>query len=50
MEDVLTLSRGVPVDSNAQLVERAVAMAALAQRSPATPDEARHLLGLSRSN
>jgi uncharacterized protein (DUF849 family) len=50
MEDVLTLSRGVPVDSNAQLVERAVAMAALAQRSPASPDEARRLLGLSRSN
>ena len=50
MEDVLTLSRGVPVDSNAQLVERVVALAALAQRTPATPDEARHLLGLSRSN
>jgi 3-keto-5-aminohexanoate cleavage enzyme len=47
MEDVLTISRGVPVDSNAQLVERAVAMAALAQRSPASPDEARALLGLS---
>ena len=46
MEDVLTMSRGVPVDSNAQLVERAVAMAALAQRSPASPDEARTLLGL----
>jgi uncharacterized protein (DUF849 family) len=50
MEDVLTLSRGVPVDSNAQLVERAAAMAALAQRVPASPDEARRLLGLSRSN
>ena len=24
MEDVLTISRGVPVESNAQLVERAV--------------------------
>ncbi len=46
MEDVLTLSRGVPVDSNAQLVERAVAMAALAQRTPASPDEARAMLGL----
>lgn len=45
MEDVLTLSRGVPVDSNAQLVERAVAMGALAQRRPMTPTEARELLG-----
>ena len=50
MEDVLTLSRGVPVDSNAQLVERAVALAALAQRVPASSDEARDLLGLSRSH
>ncbi|WP_300406128.1 3-keto-5-aminohexanoate cleavage protein [Nocardioides sp.] len=45
MEDVLTLSRGVPVDSNAQLVERAVAMGELAQRRPMTPTEARELLG-----
>ena len=49
MEDVLTMRRGVPVDSNAQLVERAVAMAGLAQRSPASPDDARALLGLSES-
>ncbi|WP_246354921.1 beta-keto acid cleavage family enzyme [Nocardioides ungokensis] len=48
MEDVLTISRGVPVESNAQLVERAVAMAALAQRTPATTAEARTLLGLER--
>ncbi|GCD90635.1 3-keto-5-aminohexanoate cleavage protein [Nocardioides sp. LS1] len=47
MEDVLTISRGVPVESNAQLVERAVALAALAQRTPATPAEARALLGLA---
>src|SRR4029079_4933264 len=46
MEDVLTISRGVPVESNAQLVERAVEMAALAQRTPATTAEARALLGL----
>jgi len=46
MEDVLTLSRGVPVESNAQLVERAVAMGTLAQRRPMTPAEARELLGL----
>ncbi|QIX25504.1 3-keto-5-aminohexanoate cleavage protein [Nocardioides sp. JQ2195] len=45
MEDVLTLAKGVPVESNAQLVERAVAMGELAQRTPMTPDEARALLG-----
>lgn len=45
MEDVLTLARGVPVESNTQLVERAVAMGALAQRRPMTTDEARALLG-----
>ncbi len=48
MEDVLTISRGVPVDSNAQLVERAVEIAALAQRTPMTPDEARVTLGLDQ--
>jgi 3-keto-5-aminohexanoate cleavage enzyme len=47
MEDVLTISRGVPVDSNAQLVERAVAAGQLAQRTPMTPAEAKDLLGLS---
>jgi 3-keto-5-aminohexanoate cleavage enzyme len=46
MEDVLTISRGVPVDSNAQLVERAVAIGAMAQRSPMTPQEARALIGV----
>ncbi len=46
MEDVLTISRGVPVESNAQLVERAVAVGALAQRSPMTPAEARELIGV----
>ena len=45
MEDVLTISRGVLVDSNAQLVERAVAMGALAQRRPMSTTEARTLLG-----
>ena len=45
MEDVLTIARGVPVDSNAQLVERAVAIGALAQRTPMTPQEARVLIG-----
>ncbi len=47
MEDVLTISRGVPVESNAQLVERAVAIGALAQRHPMSPPEARALLGLA---
>jgi len=46
MEDVLTISRGVPVESNAQLVERAVAVGALAQRTPMTPAEARELIGV----
>jgi uncharacterized protein (DUF849 family) len=47
MEDVLTISKGVPVDSNAQLVERAVAIGALAQRTPMTPAQARELIGAS---
>ncbi len=46
MEDVLTISRGVPVVSNAQLVERAVAVAALAQRTPMGPAAARELIGV----
>ena len=44
MEDVLTMSRGVPVTSNRQLVERAVAVGALVQRTPMTTSEARDLL------
>ena len=36
MEDVLTISRGVPVESNAQLVARAVEAGAVAQRVPMT--------------
>ena len=47
MEDTLTLSRGVPVERNAQLVERAVQLGALAQRTPATTADARALLGLA---
>ena len=46
MEDVLTLSRGVPVEHNEQLVSRAVEMGRLAQRTPMTPADARELLGL----
>jgi uncharacterized protein (DUF849 family) len=47
MEDVLTISKGVPVDSNRQLVERAVALGELAQRRPMSPSEARTLLGMA---
>jgi 3-keto-5-aminohexanoate cleavage enzyme len=46
MEDVLTISRGVPVQSNAQLVTRAVELASAAQRSPLTPAGARDLLAI----
>jgi 3-keto-5-aminohexanoate cleavage enzyme len=44
MEDVLTLSRGVPVESNRQLVERVAALGAIAQRTPMSGKEARELL------
>ncbi|MGI8901125.1 MAG: 3-keto-5-aminohexanoate cleavage protein [Nocardioides sp.] len=47
MEDVLTLSRGVLVESNRQLVERAAALGAMAQRTPMTPAECRVLLGIA---
>jgi uncharacterized protein (DUF849 family) len=46
MEDVLTVSKGVPVESNAQLVVRAVAIGALAQRTPMSPAQARELIGV----
>ncbi len=46
MEDVLTLSRGVSVESNAQLVQRAVGLGESAQRSIMSASEARMLLGL----
>ena len=49
MEDVLTLAKGVPVERNAQLVERAVAVATLAQRALMTPEHARELLGVRAS-
>jgi len=46
MEDVLTISRGVPVESNAQLVSRAAEIGRAVQRTPMSTDEARSLLGL----
>jgi 3-keto-5-aminohexanoate cleavage enzyme len=47
MEDVLTISRGVPVESNAQLVSRAVELGRIAQREPMSPAQCRGLLGLA---
>ena len=47
MEDTLTYAKGRPVESNMQLVARAVGFAQLAQRPPLTTDEARRLLGLA---
>jgi 3-keto-5-aminohexanoate cleavage enzyme len=44
MEDVLTLARGVPVEHNAQLVERVVQLGRIVQRTPMSPAEARELL------
>ncbi len=44
MEDTLTYYPGEPVRDNAQLVERAAALARLAGRPPMTGDEARALL------
>jgi uncharacterized protein (DUF849 family) len=47
MEDTITYAKGRAVESNMQLVARAVGFAQLAQRAPATTGEARQLLGLS---
>ena len=44
MEDVLTLAKGVPVEHNEQLVDRAAQLGRLAQRTPMSPAEARELL------
>ena len=44
MEDNLVFAKGQPVRDNAQLVERAAALATLLQRPPITTDEARTLL------
>lgn len=44
MEDTLTYRRGEPVRDNAQLVERAAALATIAQRPPMSTAEARALL------
>jgi 3-keto-5-aminohexanoate cleavage enzyme len=46
MEDTLSFARGRPVRGNAELVERAAALAALAQRPPMTAQQAREFLGV----
>ncbi|MEH1125767.1 3-keto-5-aminohexanoate cleavage protein [Micromonospora sp. CPCC 206061] len=46
MEDTVTYAKGRPVESNMQLVARAVGFAQLAQRPPLTSAEARALLGV----
>jgi uncharacterized protein (DUF849 family) len=47
MEDTTSFARGRPVTGNAELVERASALATWAQRPPMQPAEARALLGVS---
>jgi len=46
MEDTVTYAKGQPVESNMQLVARAVGFARLAQRPPLSADEARAILGV----
>jgi uncharacterized protein (DUF849 family) len=46
MEDTVTFSRGRPVQSNAELVERAAALAQFAQRPAMSPAGARAMLGV----
>jgi uncharacterized protein (DUF849 family) len=46
MEDTLTYAKGQPVESNMQLVARAVGFARLAQRPPMSTAQARELLGI----
>ncbi|MBE1486716.1 BKACE family enzyme [Plantactinospora soyae] len=47
MEDTVTYAKGRPVESNMQLVARAVGLAQLAQRPPLGTAQARELLGLA---
>ena len=47
MEDTTSFARGRPVTGNAELVERAAALAGLAQRPPMLPDQARLMLGVN---
>ena len=47
MEDVLTLSKGVPVENNRQLVDRVIGLGEVVGRRPMTTAEARELLELA---
>ncbi len=47
-EDNIYLRKGVLAKSNAQLVEMAVDLARMLQREPATPTEAREILGIDQ--
>lgn len=49
MEDNVFYRRGEPLRENAQLVERAVRIAGELDRPPATPEQARELLGIGVS-
>jgi uncharacterized protein (DUF849 family) len=49
MEDTLMLRRGVPAESNAQLVERLVSVSRAIEREPATINEAEQVLCLPAS-
>jgi uncharacterized protein (DUF849 family) len=46
LEDTVTYARGRPVQSNAELVERAAALALIAQRPAMSPGGARAMLGV----
>jgi uncharacterized protein (DUF849 family) len=46
MEDTISFARCRPVQDNAELVERAAALAGLAQRPAMAPDQARAMLGV----
>jgi 3-keto-5-aminohexanoate cleavage enzyme len=48
MEDTLMLRRGVPAESNGQLVERLAAVARSLEREPATVGEVEERLALPR--
>jgi 3-keto-5-aminohexanoate cleavage enzyme len=50
MEDTTSYARGRPVESNAELVQRAASLAELMQRPPMRPYQARAYLGVNDHN
>ena len=48
MEDSIYLRRGELAKSNAELVERVIRLVREYERPPASPDEARNILGLKK--